>query len=392
MGAQFSKTVLHRSEGCNATCLCWTAGSTGVIHDTMMLSSRTVAGRPRCEKTRPPPDRLTGPMTRVSGKAPIRADVGLTSGPVTTATPIRHPPSRHGLAAIGRLTAVVVLAVVVAGCGSSLSGIVGSTSTTQPRPGSAASGTDSSTTTPLTGEVAVSFPVVGCVTPFGVPATNQGWRPTILLAPIPTALVGKVEFYSDGTHTVLGPTGWTCVQTRTDQSTIELVVYPPGQPDPTATTTTTSNPAPGFNPAPTTSTVVNTPPPAGTEGVFAFFDSTGNGPGIALVCPFFTVPQWQQQEAKCTGNKPVGEQASMPTPDVAAVSDPAGVIGSLVGSGGSQRVTGAVIFPQVMPAVTYGSSINVAVESCSLATPALCPTILSDFEVREFPVPPSSGR
>jgi len=335
---------------------------------------------------------LTGPVTRVSAKAPIRADGGLTSGPVTTATPIRHRPSQHGRSAIGRLTAVVALAVVVAGCGSSLSGIVGSTSTTQPRPGSAASGTDSSTTTPLTGEVAVSFPVVGCVTPFGVPATNQGWRPSILLAPIPTALVGKVEFYSDGSHTLLGPVGWNCGLTRTDQGATELVVYPPGQPDPTATTTTTSIPPPGFNAAPTTTTVINVAPPAGTVGVFASFDSTANAQGIALVCPFFTVPQWQQQEAKCTGSKPRGEQTSMPTPDVAAVSDPAGVIGSLVGSGGSQPVTGTVIFPQVMPAVTYGSSINVAVESCSLVTPVLCPTILSDFEVREFPVPPSSGR
>jgi hypothetical protein len=45
-----------------------------------------------------------------------------------------------------------------------------------------------------------------------------------------------------------------------------------------------------------------------------------------------------------------------------------------------------VIFPQ-SKAVTYGSRIDVAVESCSLTASALCPTILSDFDVREFPVP-----
>ena len=52
-------------------------------------------------------------------------------------------------------------------------------------------------------------------------------------------------------------------------------------------------------------------------------------------------------------------------------------------------MTGAVIFPQSMPAVTNGSSVDIAVESCSLTDTSLCPTILSDFEVREFPVPAS---
>ena len=56
----------------------------------------------------------------------------------------------------------------------------------------------------------------------------------------------------------------------------------------------------------------------------------------------------------------------MPTPDVASVTDPAGVVGSLEGSGGQIAVTGTVIFPQVAPAVTDGSSVDVAEESCSL--------------------------
>jgi hypothetical protein len=51
-----------------------------------------------------------------------------------------------------------------------------------------------------------------------------------------------------------------------------------------------------------------------------------------------------------------------------------------------------VIFPQVLPAVTYGSSVSVAEESCSLTDATLCPTVLSDFAVREFPVPSSNGQ
>jgi hypothetical protein len=261
----------------------------------------------------------------------------------------------------------VVFGLLLSGCSSSL---IGSATTT---PTGSAPSTTASTTpapAPIAGEVAVAFPVVSCTTSSGGSLGSQGWRPSVLLAPVPTALVGKVEFYSDGSHTVLGPSGWSCAQTLGNQGATGLVVSPPGAPNP---------PAGGS-------------PTAGTEGIFAVFDNTGYAQGVALVCPFFTVPKWQQTEANCTGLKPAGEQSSLPTPDVASVTDPAGETGSLEGSGGSQPVTGTVIFPQSEPQVTDGSSVNVAVESCSLTDTSLCPTILSDFEVREFPVPASPNR
>ncbi len=260
----------------------------------------------------------------------------------------------------------MILGPVLGGCGSSLSAIVGSTSTTQ---AVSTSTGQTSTTVPLSGEVAVAFPVVACTTVYGVPVSNRGWRPAILLAPIPTPLVGKVEFYTDGTHTLLGPAGWTCSQSAAATGASGLVVYPPNDPNP-----------------PTSGA-----PPAGTEGVFATFAATGRAPGVTLVCPYFTIPAWQQTEANCTGAKPTGEQTAMPTPDVVSITDPTDVTGTLQGSGGTQPVTGVVIFPQAEPAVTDGSSIDVAQESCSLTDATLCPTIISDFEVREFPVPPAAG-
>jgi hypothetical protein len=263
------------------------------------------------------------------------------------------------LSALGTLGA---MGMVLAGCGTSLLG----TGTPTPVP---AASVGSTTTAPLNGEVAVAFPVVACTSNSGGSLGNQGWRPSILLAPIPTALVGKVEFYSDGVHTLVGPTNWSCAQASPDQSGNGLVVYPSNDPTPP----------------------VSGPPAPGTEGIFATFDTTGRTKGIALVCPFFTMPAWQQQEASCSPNKPAGEVTSMPTPDVASVLDPAGVVGSLVASGGVHEVTGTVIFPQVVPAVMNGSNVNVAAETCSLTDATLCPTVLSDFEVREFPVPSSSG-
>ena len=41
--------------------------------------------------------------------------------------------------------------------------------------------------------------------------------------------------------------------------------------------------------------------------------------------------------------------------------------------------------------MTNGSPVAVARESCSLVDGSLCPTVLSDFEVREFPVPLARG-
>jgi hypothetical protein len=267
------------------------------------------------------------------------------------------------------------LGVVLAGCGTSL--LATTTSTSAPSVSTTLAAT--SPTGPLAGEVAVAYPVVECTSatsatgaggrsPSGGAQGKQGWKPTILLAPIPTDLVGKVEFYSDGVHTVAGPTGWTCSVLPGSQGTGGLVVYPSDDPNP---------PISGI-------------PPAGTEGIFATFDTTGHAEGVTLVCPFFTVPSWQQKEANCSTAKPTGEQTSMPTPDIASVTDASGSAGSLIGSGGVQSVTGVVIFPQVQPAVSNGSSVNVAVESCSLTDSALCPTILSDFVVREFPVPNTS--
>ncbi len=261
--------------------------------------------------------------------------------------------------------ALVAVGLALTGCGSSL---IGSATTT---PTSSAAAVGAATTTTLAGgAVGVAFPVVACTSSTGASLGDEGWKPTVLLAPIPTALVGKVEFYSDGVHSVLGPVGWACAQTAGTAGAAGLVVAPPGVP----------NPPPGGI------------PPAGQQGIFALFDSTGHAQGVALVCPFFTVPKWQQTEANCTGAKPAGEQSSLPTPDVASVTDAAGAAGSLEGSGGSQPVTGTVIFPQVQPQVTDGSAVAVAVESCSLTDASLCPTILADFDVREFPVPASAAR
>ena len=260
------------------------------------------------------------------------------------------------------------MGVVLSGCGKSLNAIVGSTSTTLDPV--TANGQSPTATPTGAGEVAVAFPVTACTTAFGTALPGGGWKPNVLLAPIPTAMVGKLEFYTDGSHALLGPYGWSCSEWSAVSGSTGLVVYPPN-----------TSPPP-----------VNTAPSPGTEGVFASFNTTGTPQGVAQVCHYFTVAQFQQQQASCSGSGPAGEQSTLATPDVAAITDPADVVGALQGSGGSHPVTGVVIFPQVLPAVTYGTAVDIAMASCSLVATRLCPTILSDFEVREFPVPTSGSR
>jgi hypothetical protein len=291
--------------------------------------------------------------------------------------------------------------VVLTGCGSTLLGTSTGVATT-----STTSGSTTSTTVPVNGEVAVAFPVVACTDPAygGVPIkSSSGWNPTILVAPVPTSLAGKVTFYTDGLHTLLGPSGWTCSQVTPGASgqsssptTTTIIGYG-------ASTTTTTNPGdtsgqsaaiaargsttlavyPPNDPVPPTSGA----PMPGAEGIFATYATTGSPAGVQLVCPFFTIPSWQSQSAGCSTTKPAGELTNALTPDVTAVADPAGVVGSLAASGGQTTVSGVVLFPQIPSAVSYGSPVAVAAESCSLEAASLCATVLSDFEVREFPVP-----
>ncbi len=314
--------------------------------------------------------------------------------------PDRDRRRRRGPARLVSVVSVLGL-TVLAGCSSSLLGTTSSTGRASPTSSSGAP----STTVPVNGEVAVAFPVVACVDPnnSGSPIKSRtGWSPTILAAPVPTSLAGKVAFYTDGVHTVLGPTGWTCA----------LVTPGAGNPSPGAPTTTsttvgtvstvpTTGPTSGQSgaigaqgattlavyppndPLPPTSG----PPAPGTEGIFATYASTGSDAGVDLVCPFFTIPSWQSEQTGCSTTKPAGESTNVLTPDVIQVGDPPGLVGSMAASGGQVAVFGVVLFPQIPSAISYGSPIAVATESCSLTGAALCPTILSDFDVREFPVP-----
>ena len=201
---------------------------------------------------------------------------------------------------------------------------------------------------------------------------------------MPTSLVGKVTFFSDGVHVVLGPTGWTCSSVTPGAGGADRA-RSPAQPRSSTTTVAT---APSTVPtagqgaaiaAPGGTTLAVYPPNdpncprrrarrlPGAEGIFATYATTGSNAGVDLVCPYFTIPSWQSQQAGCSTTRPFGETTNVLTPDVTQVTDPAGLVGGVAASGGQGAVTGVVLFPQVPSAVSYGSPVAVAAESCSLA-------------------------
>jgi hypothetical protein len=328
-----------------------------------------------------------------------------------TRTPPHVRPRQGVTRRLAAVTVMVAGSGLLTGCGSSL---LGTTTSTGVASGAATGGSTTSTTVPVDGEVAVAFPVVTCADPaFGGSAirSKSGWSPTILLAPVPTSLVGKVTFYTDGVHTLLAPAGWTCALVAPGPSTGGAPSATPTAAAGGYTSTTIANPpstgqltgqSAAIGAAGSTTLAVypsNDPDPPitgspapGTEGVFATWASTGTNAGVDLVCPFFTIPSWQSQSAGCSTSKLPGELTNSLTPDVTAVADAAGAVANLAASGGQMVVSGVVLFPQIPSAISYGSPIAVAAESCALSDPSLCPTVLSDFEVREFPVPALSSQ
>jgi hypothetical protein len=184
------------------------------------------------------------------------------------------------------------------------------------------------------------------------------WVPTELPATVTASAAKKLEFYSVGSESVLGPRGWDCAQLFATDGSAQLAVTPPRRLSP-----------------------FFTPSRPGMQLVLAKFDYTGHVPGYDLACPFF--PAIKDESETCPSSVPSGEMVKHLTPDVVQITDSAKLKGSLTGSGGSQSVTGVMIVPQSSTLTT----LPIAEISCSLKATSLCTSILNDFVVRQFPVP-----
>jgi hypothetical protein len=193
-----------------------------------------------------------------------------------------------------------------------------------------------------------------CSIESGTESGGPIWLPTQLTAQIPPALKSKVELYSTGTNTVLAPAGWVCSALEATDGGTSLVVSPPGQASSQAGAS-----------APNSSNVT------------ALFDYTGHGPGMDLVCPYFPPPD-PQSYSGCSTSLPAGQTTKPITADILSIS-------TAPTAKQSRPSTGVLIYPKVR---NYeNTSVDIAEETCTLSTPSLCPTLLSDFAIRDFPIP-----
>jgi hypothetical protein len=219
------------------------------------------------------------------------------------------------------------------------------------------------------------LPVKSCTSVNVANGIPLGWVPTRLAAVMPAGSAQKLEFYSVGTEPVndtlealLGPRGWSCGQLIGGDGRVGMTVYPPGSANPDRLTRVGVSWV-GIS--------------SGEQVVAAIFDYSGHLPGVYLACPYFP-SVLSAYGVSCPSTVPTGEKVTRLSPDVVAIRDPAGVKGALAGSGGGRSVTGLMIVPQ---GSDLPSSVGIAELSCSLRSASLCSTILSDFVVRQFPIP-----
>ena len=218
-------------------------------------------------------------------------------------------------------------------------------------PAGAATHRHSTTTTTTTRAAGTSVvPVIPCSLTTGFDSGGPSWIPTQLPANVPPSMKGKLDLYSTGAASVLAPAGWACSALDAADGGRSIDVTPPGQ--------------------------NSDEPPSLAQSIDATFEYTGHGPGMDVVCPYFP-PTNPSTYAGCTTSPPAGETVQHLTPDIVLLNDPTGFGGS------KYAMTGVLIYPDGSSQPT--TSVNVSEERCTLATPKLCPTILGDFQVREFP-------
>jgi len=212
-----------------------------------------------------------------------------------------------------------------------------------------------------TAHAAVSIPVVPCPARAGVSGQAQPPIPGQLSAPVTPRAAARLRFYSDGYMVVLAPTGWACAGLEAADGGQSLSVFPVGQSDPRAGAAARADAA----------------------AVAARFDYTGHGPGSEIVCGFFPSSS-AARLAEATGGCPTvppREVVRHPSRDVVLFVDAPGVGGTGEPSGGTNRASGAVFYPQL---AREPASVNVAKVTCTVPKPlaALCPAIVRDLVER----------
>jgi hypothetical protein len=209
------------------------------------------------------------------------------------------------------------------------------------------------------------IPVVGCPARYGLEGRPPTHFPATESALLPPALDSKLAYYSDQARSVrpiLGPRGWSCVVAVGADESVSIQIYPPG------------GSASGF------------------QGVDARDDAPCVGCMFGDACPMIphaaaelrypAIPCQSALSTRETVTWVVGSRAySRAGDDVVSVTDPPGVKGYGIPSGGPFYARGLVLFTW-----SPGANSNVSVINCALPTEdsMLCAAILNVFRQQNW--------
>lgn len=231
-------------------------------------------------------------------------------------------------------------------------------------PSASASTSSSSSTTativPTTTRPSTSVtevPLVACPTTYGVTQSSTPTLPPSEPIALPSALIGQVAIYSDGQGQVevLAPYGWSCAAQVGADGSSSTMVYPPGEPLSAADLHTTSR----------------------DEAVVGSQTSACYGCTLGQACPLFpaAAKAYEATYGPCPSTPPPDQSVVQLSATAVAFSDPPGVKGEGVPSGGPYTANGVM---------TYVNLTNAApsyLDTCTLPASqhALCTAALNLF-------------
>ena len=247
-----------------------------------------------------------------------------------------------------RVAATLLLAILVAACGTPAAAVpssVAPSAVAVASPAAAASPVAVASPTPAAepsstpvaapssspgGEpVTVQLPVTACATSMGADEAPPS-PPATTDVTVAASLVGRIGIYGDGYDLVMGPAGWSCeAQIGADGST-SLRIWSPT--DPHAEVATETN-----------------------GGCY--------GCALMIACSTFATAsaQYAVDFGLCDPQRPPEEQVWAETAELIGFTDPAGVVGTGTGSGWAYDARGLVWYS------TDGNSAFASRTTCTLA-------------------------
>jgi hypothetical protein len=174
-----------------------------------------------------------------------------------------------------------------------------------------------------------ALPLVECATTYPNPVEIPLTMPATIEEDVPTSLTNDLAVYTDGQGVmkILGPTGWTCSASISEDGGSTLDVYPAFE---------RNNASDEF-----ATPLGNLPPGSTDREIYARQTSACVSCTEAMACPVFTAAandMARHMGWSCPAVAPTGETLKVLTSSATEIIDPPGIVGDAYPSGGANSV------------------------------------------------------